>query len=69
VIQIFKYEETQIASAASYSGAKLATATVSAAIAEVVADGYVATDAKAVAVVVVGGIRRGDRGRRADDVR
>jgi len=67
VIQIFKYEETQIASAANYTGATLTA--VSVVTAEVAADGYVATDAKAVAVVVVGGIRRGDRGRRADDVR
>jgi hypothetical protein len=60
VIQIFKYEETQIASAVSYPGATPAAtvAAVSAAIAEVAADGHAATDAKA--VVVVGGIRRGD---------
>jgi hypothetical protein len=57
VIQIFKYEETQIASAASYPGATPATVAVSAAIAEVAADGHATTDAKA---VVVGGIWRGD---------
>jgi hypothetical protein len=69
VIQIFKYEETQIASAASYpSATPAATVAVLAAIAEVVADGHATTDAKAV-VVAVGGIRRGDRGRRTDDVR